>query len=132
MVLPTPPPEQTILEFIRDAASSPDDSYDTVLLTHTNAVMFGLYQLGALTLKTVTPTTLWTDLTVTKPSILEVIKQIISLRVRYLFDSTASQQGTLYEAFSEYESRLLIELDLHPVIPVPPAPPVIPQPYNPW
>jgi hypothetical protein len=109
-------PEQTILEFIRDATSTPDDSYDAVLLTHINGVMFGLYQLGAVTLKTVTTLTVWTDLTVANPTILEVVKQIISLRVRYLFDSTASQQGTLYEAFTEYESRLLIELDLHPVV----------------
>jgi len=109
--------EQTILEFIRDATSTPDDSYDTVLLTHVNGVIFGLHQLGAVTLKTITPTTLWTDLAVSNVTILEVVKQIISLRVRYLFDSTASQQGTLYEAFSEYESRVLIELDLHPVVP---------------
>jgi hypothetical protein len=109
--------EQTILEFIRDATSTPDDSYDSVLITHINSVMFGLYQLGALTLRTVTPTTLWTDLTIAKPNIIEVIKQIVSLRVRYLYDSTASQQGTIYEAFTEYESRLLIELDLKPVIP---------------
>jgi len=116
MALPTPPVDQTILEFVRDATSTPDDSYDAVLLTHVNGVMFGLYQLGALTLSTVTAATVWTDLTVAKPAIFEVIKQIISLRVRYLFDSTASQQGTLYEAFTEYESRLLIELDLHPVV----------------
>jgi hypothetical protein len=109
--------DQTILEFVRDATSTPDDSYDAVLLTHVNAVIFGLYQLGALNLITVTPVTVWANITVSNPAILEVIKQIISLRVRYLFDSTASQQGTIYEAFSEYESRLLIELDLHPVVP---------------
>lgn len=113
--------EPTVLEFIRDATSTPDDSYDAALLTHINAVMFGLKQLGVLTYKVVTAETLWTDIEIAKPDILEVIKQIMSLRVRYLFDATGTQQTLLYEAFTEYESRLLIEMDLNPpVVPVTP------------
>jgi len=109
--------EQPILEFIRDATNTPDDSYDTVLLTNTNAVVVGLYQLGALTFTTIDKDSLWEDLLIANPVILAIVKQIMSLRVRYMFDATASQQGTLYEAFSEYESRLLLILELTPVVP---------------
>lgn len=113
--------DTTILEFIRDATSTPDDSYDAVLLTHINAVMFGLKQLGVLTYRVITAETLWTDLELAKADILEVIKQVMSLRVRYLFDATGSQQTLLYEAIAEYESRLLIDMDLTPpVVPVTP------------
>lgn len=114
--------DQTILEFTRDAVSVPDESYDTVLLTHINTAIFGLYQLGAIALKTVDSTTVWSDLTFSRPSISELVKQVISLRVKYVFDSTVSQQGVIYEAYTECESRILVEMDTNPIIPTVPSP----------
>jgi hypothetical protein len=114
--------ELTILETVRDSSKVPDESYDTQLLIYINSVMFGLYQLGAVTYKVVDPATRWSDLTYAKDIISEMVKQAMTMRVKYLFDAPGSQQDILYGAIAECENRILIELDLKPVIVIPVTP----------
>lgn len=108
---------EKILDHVRDYVSAQGTAYDSVLISHINGALFTLLQLGVLTTYVpVTVDTKWTDLVITNPQFIEIIKIIISLRVKVVFDSTASQQTVLFDQITEYESRLIVATDIAPLV----------------
>lgn len=108
---------EKILDHVRDFVSVQGTSYDSMLIMHINSALFTLLQLGVLTSYiAITADTKWTDLVITNPQFIEIIKTIVSLRVKVVFDSTASQQQILFEQITEFESRLIVATDIAPLV----------------
>lgn len=111
----------TVISYLHEQCSVQDDAFDTPLLSYANAVLFGLKQLGVInTLVLITKDTLWTDLNLLKPEYLEIIKAILGMRVKLLFDATSTQSAILQDAIETMESRLVIDMDLTSNTPVVP------------